>query len=105
MPVPDAIISVNGASATSLVSSPVETGVVLIRGPAYGNPLALTPQLAWMELTGLPADQSLIRFDADCGAQLPSQVAPLSLDPAARRVYGLGCPLAVATPRPMPAST
>lgn len=117
-PVPDAIISVTGASATSLVSGPVETGEALIRDPADGTLLALTPQLTWMEFTGLPADQSLIRIDADSGAQLgqinglgsqtgslreptsmgdssyaggelPSQVAALSLDPVARRVYGL----------------
>ena len=117
-PVPDAIISVNGASATSLAPGPVETGVALIRDPADGTLLALTPQVTWMEFTGLPADQSLIRIDPDSGAQLgqinglgsqtgslreptskgdssyaggelPSQVAALSLDPVARRVYGL----------------
>ena len=117
-PVPDAIISVSGTSATSLAPGPVETGVALIRDPSDGTLLALTPQLAWMEFTGLPADQSLIRIDADSGAQLgqinglgsqtgplreptsngdssyagvqlPSQVASLNLDPVARRVYGL----------------
>ena len=117
-PMPDAVISVNGASATPLVSGPVETGDALIRDPADGTLLALTPQLAWMEFTGLPADQSLIRIDADSGAQLgqinglgsqtgslreptskgdssyaggelPSQVAALNLDPVDMRVYGL----------------
>ncbi len=117
-PVPDAIISVNRASATPLASGPVETGVALIRDPADGTLLTLTPQVTWMEFTGLPADQSLIRIDPDSGAQLgqinglgsqtgslreptskgdssyaggelPSQVAALNLDPVARRVYGL----------------
>ena len=117
-PIPAGIISVNGADATTLASGPVQTGMALIRDPADDTLLALTPQLAWMEFNGLPADQSLIRIDSDSGAQLgringlgsqtgrlreptsdggssyagrrlESQVETLHLDPVARRVYGL----------------
>ena len=97
-PEPDRLLSLPDTTPGGLSNGPVEMGVTLARDPVDGKMWAPTPTTAWISYSGVPAPQSLIRFDPITGAQelrvdaIGTRVGDLQVDAAARRLYAMRSP-------------